>query len=200
MPVAHWHEQIGDPTIADSILDRLLHNAYRLELKGESMRKKLGRKPRTGGGSMSEKTRFQLKQPTGWFAAGREVACALELLSDATFKLFVWLCLHARAQPRGSVGYTGRVGSSPGQKGERDPSCPPRTRAGKVSVPSRRRRPRDSRSLLALSTPVRFRPSHDSRRYVEDVKRLFSSAAAYGVVLRPPMRNWLCRFIIAAFP
>ncbi len=45
VPVAHWHEQIGDPTIADSILDRLLHNAYRIELKGESMRKKLGRKP-----------------------------------------------------------------------------------------------------------------------------------------------------------
>ncbi len=45
MPVTHWHEQIGDPTIADSILDRLLHNAYRLELNGESMRKKLGRKP-----------------------------------------------------------------------------------------------------------------------------------------------------------
>jgi DNA replication protein DnaC len=45
MPVAHWHEQIGDPTIADSILDRLLHNAYRMELNGESMRKTLGRKP-----------------------------------------------------------------------------------------------------------------------------------------------------------
>lgn len=44
---------------------------------------------------MSTRTRFQLKQPTGWFAAGREVACALQLLSDATFKLFVWLCLHA---------------------------------------------------------------------------------------------------------
>ena len=44
MPVAHWHEQIGDPTIADSILDRLIHNAYRIELKGESMRKKR-RKP-----------------------------------------------------------------------------------------------------------------------------------------------------------
>ena len=44
MPVAHWHEQIGDPTIADSILDRLVHNAYRVELKGESMRKKR-RKP-----------------------------------------------------------------------------------------------------------------------------------------------------------
>src|ERR1044071_4055058 len=45
MPVAHWHEQIGDPTIADSILDRLIHNAYRIELKGESMRKKRARKP-----------------------------------------------------------------------------------------------------------------------------------------------------------
>jgi DNA replication protein DnaC len=44
MPVAHWHEQIGDATIADSILDRLIHNAYRIELKGESMRKKK-RKP-----------------------------------------------------------------------------------------------------------------------------------------------------------
>ena len=44
MPVSHWHEQIGDPTIADSILDRILHNAYRIELKGESLRKKK-RKP-----------------------------------------------------------------------------------------------------------------------------------------------------------
>ena len=41
MPVAHWHEQIGDATIADSILDRLLHNAHRIELNGESMRKVL---------------------------------------------------------------------------------------------------------------------------------------------------------------
>jgi DNA replication protein DnaC len=45
LPVAHWHEQIGDPTIADSILDRLVHNAYRLDLNGESIRKKRGRKP-----------------------------------------------------------------------------------------------------------------------------------------------------------
>jgi DNA replication protein DnaC len=40
--VRNWHKQIGDPTIADSILDRLVHNAYRLELKGESMRKTKG--------------------------------------------------------------------------------------------------------------------------------------------------------------
>jgi hypothetical protein len=36
-----------------------------------------------------------LKQPSGWFAAGREVAEALTLLSDAAFKLFMWICLHA---------------------------------------------------------------------------------------------------------
>ena len=40
LPVASWHPQIGDPTVADSILDRLVHNAHRIELKGESMRKK----------------------------------------------------------------------------------------------------------------------------------------------------------------
>ena len=45
LPIAHWHEQIGDPTLADSILDRLVHNAFRIELTGESMRKKHGRKP-----------------------------------------------------------------------------------------------------------------------------------------------------------
>lgn len=54
---------------------------------------------------MKEPTRFQLKQPTGWFAAGREVACALQLLSDAAFKLFVWLCLHAE-RSRGVVSST----------------------------------------------------------------------------------------------
>jgi DNA replication protein DnaC len=40
VPVASWHAQIGDPTAADSILDRLVHNAQRIELKGESMRRK----------------------------------------------------------------------------------------------------------------------------------------------------------------
>ena len=40
LPVDHWHEIIGNPTIADAILDRLIHNAYRINLKGEFMRKK----------------------------------------------------------------------------------------------------------------------------------------------------------------
>lgn len=39
LPEDHWHEQIGDPTLADAILDRLVHAAYRIQLKGESMRK-----------------------------------------------------------------------------------------------------------------------------------------------------------------
>ena len=44
LPVAKWHEQIGDPTLADSILDRLVHNAHRIEMRGDSMRKKRGGK------------------------------------------------------------------------------------------------------------------------------------------------------------
>lgn len=37
--VKHWHEHIGEPTIADAILDRLMNHAYKIELKGDSMRK-----------------------------------------------------------------------------------------------------------------------------------------------------------------
>lgn len=40
LPLDHWHEAIGDPTLADAILDRLIHNAYKVTLKGESMRKR----------------------------------------------------------------------------------------------------------------------------------------------------------------
>jgi len=39
LPVARWHEQVGEATAADGILDRLVHNALRIELRGESMRK-----------------------------------------------------------------------------------------------------------------------------------------------------------------
>jgi DNA replication protein DnaC len=39
LPIEHWHENIRDPTIADAILDRLVHNAHKINLKGESMRK-----------------------------------------------------------------------------------------------------------------------------------------------------------------
>ena len=39
LPVEQWHEAIANPTIADAILDRLVHNAHRLTLKGDSLRK-----------------------------------------------------------------------------------------------------------------------------------------------------------------
>jgi len=40
LPIDKWHDMIGDPTLADAILDRLLHNAYKINLKGDSMRKR----------------------------------------------------------------------------------------------------------------------------------------------------------------
>lgn len=39
LPITHWHEHLNDATLADAILDRLIHNAIKLELKGESLRK-----------------------------------------------------------------------------------------------------------------------------------------------------------------
>ena len=40
LPIEHWHDTIGDPTLADAILDRLIHNAHTITLAGESMRKR----------------------------------------------------------------------------------------------------------------------------------------------------------------
>jgi len=40
VPISKWHEVIGEKTVADAILDRIIHQAHRLELKGESLRKK----------------------------------------------------------------------------------------------------------------------------------------------------------------
>ncbi len=45
LPTQHWHEMMADPTLADALLDRLIHNAYHLQLKGESMRKHLSDVP-----------------------------------------------------------------------------------------------------------------------------------------------------------
>ena len=46
LPVSKWHEQIGDPTLADGILDRIVHNAHRIEMRGDSMRKTRGKPER----------------------------------------------------------------------------------------------------------------------------------------------------------
>lgn len=45
LPVARWHEKVGDPTAADGILDRLVHNARRIKMRGDSMRKQRGPQP-----------------------------------------------------------------------------------------------------------------------------------------------------------
>jgi len=42
LPLDHWHVYLGDRTVADAILDRLVHNSYRVVLKGDSMRKHRG--------------------------------------------------------------------------------------------------------------------------------------------------------------
>ena len=43
LPVTRWHEHIGDPTVADGILDGLVQNAHRIEMRGDSMRKNRGK-------------------------------------------------------------------------------------------------------------------------------------------------------------
>ena len=47
LPVKQWHDVIGEKTIADAVLDRIVHNAGRIDLKGESLRKKWNKKEPT---------------------------------------------------------------------------------------------------------------------------------------------------------
>ena len=49
LPVENWHQALADPTLADAILDRLIHNAHRIPLHGESMRKQRAEAARTNG-------------------------------------------------------------------------------------------------------------------------------------------------------
>ncbi len=53
VPITQRHARIGDPTIADAILDRLVHSAHRIELRGESMRKLHARRGKEGSDSVS---------------------------------------------------------------------------------------------------------------------------------------------------
>ncbi len=122
---------------------------------------------------MSQRIRFQLKQPTGWFAAGREVAGALHLLSDATFKLYLWLCLHAE-RSRGTVSATPAelaraLGKTPS---DIDLALQELQQQGVCTLPAE--------NLIHIGD--RFWPyqrqcdssaNHDLRGYVENVKRLF---------------------------
>jgi len=66
LPVSRWHEQIGDPTLADGILDRLVHNAHRIEMRGESMRKKPGEKGKNEGRAAGPKAVEKAAQNRPW--------------------------------------------------------------------------------------------------------------------------------------
>jgi DNA replication protein DnaC len=54
-PIGDWHPNIGDPTLADAICDRLFHNAYRIELRGESLRRPTGIAPPQPGNQKNER-------------------------------------------------------------------------------------------------------------------------------------------------
>jgi DNA replication protein DnaC len=43
LPIDHWHEWLGEATLADAIMDRLVHNAHNITLKGDSMRKRMAK-------------------------------------------------------------------------------------------------------------------------------------------------------------
>ena len=121
---------------------------------------------------MKQESRFQLKCPQGWFAAGREVASALQLLSDATFKLFVWLCLHAE-RGRGTVSATpSELAKALGKKeGDIYAALEELERQGvcKVQTPVIEVRDRFWPYQRTCDSSV----SKEAQRYVAEVKRLF---------------------------
>ena len=57
LPVAAWHDMIGEPTIADAILDRIIHNAHRITLKGDSMRRQ------KSSASLTDEANPEITQP-----------------------------------------------------------------------------------------------------------------------------------------
>jgi hypothetical protein len=122
---------------------------------------------------MRQATRFQLKQPSGWFAAGREVACALELLSDATFKLFLWLCLHADRSRGALVATPAQLARVLGKKETDIHLALQELQREGVCV----RKAEDVIEISDRFWPYQRQydppPRNESRRYVEEVKRLF---------------------------
>jgi hypothetical protein len=64
LPIERWYEIIGDPTLADAILDRVVHNAYRIELKGNSLRKRRAAEiVGWAGGELRYVTEYKGEQP-----------------------------------------------------------------------------------------------------------------------------------------
>jgi DNA replication protein DnaC len=49
LPIENWHDYIGDPTLADAIMDRLIHSAHKIRLGGETLRNNHAKEQKTGG-------------------------------------------------------------------------------------------------------------------------------------------------------
>ena len=64
LPVAQWHDMIGEPTIADAILDRIVHNAHRITLEGDSMRKRKSTAHLTGAENKRNESNVTSTQAT----------------------------------------------------------------------------------------------------------------------------------------
>ena len=146
--------------------------------------------------SMSDRSdgiRLRLKRQSGWFAAGQEVDWALQLLSDAAFKLFVWLCLHAE-RSRGAASATPAELGRTLNKNEHQIclALEELERQGVCNI--------NAEGVIEIRD--RFWPyqrqcqssaSNESHHYVAEVKRRFSSAVVSRVALQQRMRNWLYR-------
>ena len=77
LPVSEWHDALGQPIIADAILDRLVHNAHRIELRGDSLRRlQDGEQPQSG--SPAEPPRATEEPPTRGRARNRATETAVE--------------------------------------------------------------------------------------------------------------------------
>ena len=77
LPVSEWHDALGQPIIADAILDRLVHNAHRIELRGDSLRRlQDGEQPQSG--SPAEPPRATEEPPTRGRARNRAAETAAE--------------------------------------------------------------------------------------------------------------------------
>ena len=121
---------------------------------------------------MSTETRLQLKQPTGWFAAGREVASALTLLSDDTFKVFIWLCLHAERSSGALTATSAEIARGLGKAADDIRACLQELQEKQVCSVEAGWIQISDRFWPYRRSDVASSPQEE-RRYVEEVKRLF---------------------------
>jgi hypothetical protein len=143
---------------------------------------------------MSAAARLQLKRPNGWFAAGQEVQRAATSLSDAAFKLFVWICLHAeRASGRLLITITALAQALRKSEAEIIRNLEELVRAGAC-----RRFADGDIEIQDLFWPYERSPSrlesNGAEAYVAEIKRMFLSHACVRSAFTPAdeelARDW----------